>query len=521
MPHVGWLYNAFGRLLNPEVVVCVDVGTKIEQKGLLILWEQMYNDKDLGGCCGETHAMLGKGSRQLLNPLVAAQHFEYKISCILDKPLESSFGYLTVLPGAFSAYRFRAIMGRPLERYFYGDSTLSRKLGGKGVEGMNVFSRNLFLAEDRILCFELVMKAGSKWHLSCVKAAKGETDVPTTMIDFFTQRRRWLNGAFAATVYSLLHFWRVFKTGHNPIRIFMFHFQLLYNIVSLVLSWFGIAAFLLTMFITTDITGSPPEGSNVKPFPFGKATPIFNAVMQSIYIATIVLQFIMALGGQVKNHLWSYIVSFFIFAVIQLYFMLNVMYLMIRIFKSKMEDGTGSGYNYVQTFYSSVGSLTVLVACGAIFGVYYAASFLSLDPWHMFTSYPQYLFVASSYTNILNIYAFSNWHDVSWGAKQGSKSEAADSLPSISTQANTHRRKDPATEELEKPQDDIDSQFEAMVKRALKPYVQEKSKAEGPTVEESFKVFRTRLVIIYLFSNFMLCIFVMNDSFDSLKFLVS
>jgi chitin synthase len=162
-----------------------------------------------------------------------------------------------------------------------------------------------------------------------------------------------------------------------------------------------------------------------------------------------------------------------------------------------------------------------LVACGAIFGVYYAASFLNLDPWHMFTSYPQYLFVASSYTNILNIYAFSNWHDVSWGAKQGSKSEAADSLPSISTQANCQRRNDLFTEELEKPQEDIDSQFEAMVKRALKPYVPEKSKAQGPTVEESFKVFRTRLVIVYLFSNFILCIFVMNDSFDSLKFLVS
>jgi len=37
----------------------------------------------------------------------------------------------------------------------------------------------------------------------------------------------------------------------------------------------------------------------------------------------------------------------------------------------------------------------------------------------MFFSYPQYLFVASSYTNILNIYAFSNWHDVSWGTKGG------------------------------------------------------------------------------------------------------
>lgn len=205
-----WLFNAFGRLLNPEVCILLDAGTKPGSRSLLSLWEGFYNDKDLGGACGEIHAMLGKGGRKLLNPLVAAQNFEYKISNILDKPLESSFGYVSVLPGAFSAYRFRAIMGRPLEQYFHGDHTLSKKLGKKGIEGMNIFKKNMFLAEDRILCFELVAKAGSKWHLTYIKSAKGETDVPEGAAEFIGQRRRWLNGSFAASMYSIMHFGRMY-----------------------------------------------------------------------------------------------------------------------------------------------------------------------------------------------------------------------------------------------------------------------------------------------------------------------
>ena len=42
-------------------------------------------------------ALKGMLWRNLLNPLVAAQNFEYKMSNILDKPLESLFGYITVL----------------------------------------------------------------------------------------------------------------------------------------------------------------------------------------------------------------------------------------------------------------------------------------------------------------------------------------------------------------------------------------------------------------------------------------
>lgn len=235
-----WLFHAFGRILLPEVCILLDAGTKPGPKSLLALWEAFYNDKDLGGACGEIHAMLGRGWKNLLNPLVAAQNFEYKISNILDKPLESSFGYVSVLPGAFSAYRYRAIVGRPLEQYFHGDHTASKLNQGKGIENMNIFKKNMFLAEDRILCFELVAKAGSKWHLTYVKASKGETDVPEGAPEFISQRRRWLNGSFAATIYALMHFNRMYRSSHNLVRMFFFHVQLLYNIFAVLLAWFSL-----------------------------------------------------------------------------------------------------------------------------------------------------------------------------------------------------------------------------------------------------------------------------------------
>ena len=113
-----------------------------------------------------------EGGKKLLNPLVAAQNFDYKMSnilgeycfldyfesktdCFTDKPLESSFGYISVLPGAFSAYRFRAILGRPLDQYFHGDHSLADRLGPNGIYGMNIFTKNMFLGEYQLKIFPL------------------------------------------------------------------------------------------------------------------------------------------------------------------------------------------------------------------------------------------------------------------------------------------------------------------------------------------------------------------------------
>lgn len=81
-----------------------------------------------------------------MDPLIAAQNFEYKISNVLDKTLESVFGYISVLPGAFSAYRWEALQDvsvdeGPLVSYFRGEVPDAEQPKG------NVFTSNMYLAE--------------------------------------------------------------------------------------------------------------------------------------------------------------------------------------------------------------------------------------------------------------------------------------------------------------------------------------------------------------------------------------
>lgn len=51
---------------------------------------------------------------------------------------------------------------------------------------------NMYLAEDRILCFEIVCKKKEAWTLKYVKSAKASTDVPDSVPEFISQRRRWM-----------------------------------------------------------------------------------------------------------------------------------------------------------------------------------------------------------------------------------------------------------------------------------------------------------------------------------------
>lgn len=486
-----WLFNAFGRIIQPEICVLLDAGTRPGHKSIYYLWEAFYNNKNLGGACGEIHAMLD-GGKKLLNPLVATQNFEYKMSNILDKPLESAFGYVSVLPGAFSAYRFRAIQGRPLDQYFHGDGTLAKRLGPKGVEGMNIFTKNMFLAEDRILCFELVAKAGDCWTLTYVKPSKAETDVPEGAAEFISQRRRWLNGSTAASVYSLFHFFRIWKSRHNPIRMFFFHIQGIYNLFSFIFSWFALANFWLTFSVVIDLLPANQE------FIFGTVTEDINTLLKFLYLGTLVLQFVLALGNRPKGSRVLYIVSMVIFAILTIYLMFCSIFLTVKAFSSINTANDHTVGDYLKTFLS--GSNGVLIAALlATYGLYFAASILYLDFWHMITSFLPYTLMMASYINVLTVYAFCNTHDVSWGTKGSDKAEV---LPSAKAQRDD-KTDDTFIEEVQAAQEDIDANFEKVVRRTLTPFKEEVVN-EKPSLEDEYRSFRTKLVISWMLSNALL-----------------
>lgn len=313
-----------------------------------------------------------------------------------------------------------------------------------------------------------------------------------------------------------MHFGRMYKSGHNILRMFFFHIQLFYNMFSLFLSWFALSSFWLTTSVIMDLTGNPSQSNGFSAFPFGgTATPIVNTILKYLYLAFVFLQFILALGNRPKGSRYTYITSFAVFAVIQLYLIILSIYLVIRAFTSPATEkfDTSSPEHFLQSFFSSQSAGIIIIAIAATYGLYYVASFLYMDPWHMFTSFPAYLLIQSSYVNILNVYAFSNWHDVSWGTKGSDKVEA---LPSAQS-TKTSDGKAAVIEEPDKPQADIDSQFEVTVKRALKPYVPPKD-IEKKTLEDSYKSFRTRLVTAWIFSNALLAVVITSDSFDQFGF---
>ena len=89
----AWVMQAFCRQLDPKYLVLIDVGTVPRRKAILHLYRAMEEDPEVGGCCGEIAAR----NASPLSVLEASQNFEYKVAHVMDKAMESWFGFISVL----------------------------------------------------------------------------------------------------------------------------------------------------------------------------------------------------------------------------------------------------------------------------------------------------------------------------------------------------------------------------------------------------------------------------------------
>lgn len=366
-----WFFEAFSQYLNPTYTFLLDVGTKPRSRAFFHIFQAFQRNPQIAGACGEIT------TRNLANfsPLVAAQHFEYKMAGILDKTLESLCGYISVLPGAFSAYRFKALQGAPLRAYFYHTEHKN--------EALSPFQANMYLAEDRILCFEIFGKANNKWTLHYISDSVAETDVPEDLVGLIKQRRRWINGSFFAMLYALMHFHRVIvNSSHSFTRKCVATLEFCYFLLNMVLSWFLLSIFIISLGYAADW-----------------AAPELSYVVYSIYGVLVIPQFIVAYEKQdVKEFAWFYQLASLLLGTT---FIALTMVLLVFIFSNVINEN----------------QFSLLLTAFFGMGVYFAAAILHNDLPSVLLSFSQYWFYLPTYVIIFPIYALNNIDDCSWGTK--------------------------------------------------------------------------------------------------------
>ncbi|KAH9837347.1 chitin synthase [Rhodofomes roseus] len=504
-----WFFNAFGPLVRPNVCVLLDVGTKPTGTSIYDLWKCFDKHSNVGGACGEICVDTGRYCWSILrSPLAASQNFEYKMSNILDKPLESVFGYISVLPGAFSAYRYKALLNGPdgkgpLASYFKGETMH----GGNSSAGL--FERNMYLAEDRILCFEIVTKKREGWILKYVKSAKAATDVPETVPEFISQRRRWLNGSLFATVHSTFHFWRIWTSGQNPIRMLLLQLEFIYNAVQLMFTWTSLANFYLAFyFLVSSATADNGSEGAFHWLSKGAGTQVFEAFLK-LYIALIFVIVVCSLGNRPQGSKWIYAFCMVLFGlcnILTLWCAGYTVWLAVPHTIAGWED-------FPKLIQNNAAFRDIVVSLAATYGLYFIGSFMHFEPWHMFTSFIQYMFLLPSYVNILMMYAMCNLHDVTWGTK-GDNGSAKD-LGGAKKVKNSDGQE---MLEVEVPtaRDDVDQLWNASrYALSVKPPEQKEHRDAATKQADHDRNSRTNVVLTWVGTNMVMILIFTSSAFTS------
>jgi cellulose synthase/poly-beta-1,6-N-acetylglucosamine synthase-like glycosyltransferase len=399
-----WLFNGFCEYFDPDYIFLLDAGTKPLDGSITRLYNYMEGHPNCGGCCGEIQVEM----ESCCNPIVLAQFVEYKYAHMIDKAFESAFGFISVLPGAFSMYRWEAAQGKPLENYFLGLDKAS----------LNCVKANMYLAEDRIMCLSIVAKENHSYYLSYDKNSRAETDPPSTLLDLMKQRRRWINGSNFATLFVIYSFVNeIMKTKHSGIKKCVFMIQFAYMVVNTVLCYF-LPSLMFSSFSLLNQFGIPEI---IKLFMRTDSTDYVTAsanmsclILNIIYALMLFVILIFSIASHL-DHSGKFFKAFSV--ILGIFFIFNFTEYYGFLKKALTQAKASNQYWLIV--------VSTLLTLSLYFVPLIFNCCLIKKIKAMFLGWFVYIFVVPLYSIILVIYAYCNIHDLTWGNRPPSNEAAS------------------------------------------------------------------------------------------------
>ena len=179
--------------------------------------------------------------------------------------------------------------------------------------------------------------------------------------------------------------------------------RFMYLLLSTLISWFSLSSFFLVFRILT--MSIAISNSDQKVF------RVLSVLFLWVYGVSILITFILSLGNKPKGTSKFYLSTFIFFAILMVYMIFCSIFMSVKSIQSIIRNGN-------ITFISLMKQETfrdLIVSMSSTYCLYFLSSLIYLQPMHMFSSFLQYLLLSPSYINVLNIYAFCNVHDISWG----------------------------------------------------------------------------------------------------------
>jgi chitin synthase len=144
---------------------------------------------------------------------------------------------------------------------------------------------------------------------------------------------------------------------------------------------------------------------------------ILFMVFEYIYIALILMCFVLyvlfirsfrSMGNRPQGSKFAYTMTALFFAALMGYMLFCSVWLTIKGVEETLNTLHAQDQKFGSNFSDTVGAIfqnaifrNLIVSTASTYGLYFLSSLLFFEPWHMVTSFVQYLLLSPSYVNIL------------------------------------------------------------------------------------------------------------------------